>query len=184
MSRLTAMIALWRASVMIALGQSISAVARLNASCMLGIALSIWDEWMRLEPASWPAPGSEDTELGVLMELEVVMERRKFSWESKLEAVRLIKDRGVSCAQASADLNLHTSQLRDWVKKFADDPQHAFPGNATAIFDDPAKRVAPRPGALGPSGHRLGGRKPGCRSRGQQNDQAEAESEEEAMVGR
>ena len=39
---------------------------------------------------SWPAPGSEDTELGVLMELEVVMERRKFTREFKLEAVRLI----------------------------------------------------------------------------------------------
>lgn len=45
-----------------------------------------------------------------------------------LEAVRLIKDRGVSYAQASEDLGVHTSQLRDWVKKFADDPDCAFPG--------------------------------------------------------
>jgi transposase len=58
-----------------------------------------------------------------------VMERRKFTREFKLEAVRLIKDRGVSYVQASQDLNVHTSQLRDWVKKFSDDPQHAFPGN-------------------------------------------------------
>jgi transposase-like protein len=28
----------------------------------------------------------------------------------------------------SQDLDVHTSQLRDWVKKFADDPQYAFPG--------------------------------------------------------
>jgi transposase len=56
------------------------------------------------------------------------MERRKFTREFKREAVRLIKDRGVSYAQASQDLGVHTSQLRDWVKKFADDPQHAFPG--------------------------------------------------------
>ena len=56
------------------------------------------------------------------------MERRKFTREFKLEAVRLIKDRGVSYVQASQDLGVHTSQLRDWVKKFADDPQHAFPG--------------------------------------------------------
>ena len=27
------------------------------------------------------------------------------------------------------DLGVHTSQLRDWVKKLADDPQHAFPGH-------------------------------------------------------
>lgn len=56
------------------------------------------------------------------------MERRKFTREFKLEAVRLIKDRGVSVAQASADLGVHPTQLRDWVKQLANDPQHAFPG--------------------------------------------------------
>ena len=57
------------------------------------------------------------------------MERRKFTREFKLEAVRLIKDRDVSYVRASQDLNVHTSQLRSWVKKFSDDPQDAFPGN-------------------------------------------------------
>jgi hypothetical protein len=33
--------------------------------------------------------------------------------EFKLEAVRPIKDRGVSYVQASQDLRVHTSQLRD-----------------------------------------------------------------------
>src|SRR5918994_5729061 len=56
------------------------------------------------------------------------MERRKFTREFKLEAVRLIKDRGVSYTQASTDLGVHQSQLRDWVKRFAEDPQQAFPG--------------------------------------------------------
>ena len=54
--------------------------------------------------------------------------RRKFTREFKLEAVRLIKERGVSYAQASQDLSVHQSQLRSWVKAQADDPQHAFPG--------------------------------------------------------
>ena len=57
------------------------------------------------------------------------MERRKFTREFKLEAIRLIKERGVSYAQASQDLGVHTSQLRDWVKKFVDDPEQAFPGH-------------------------------------------------------
>jgi transposase len=57
------------------------------------------------------------------------MERRKFTREFKLEAVRLIRERGVSYAQASQDLGVHTSQLRVWVKKFADDPEQAFPGH-------------------------------------------------------
>src|SRR5260221_14770037 len=58
-----------------------------------------------------------------------VMERRKFPREFELEAVRLIKDRGVSYVQASEDLGVHPSQLRDWVKKFAEDPEQAFPGH-------------------------------------------------------
>ena len=57
------------------------------------------------------------------------MERRQFTREFKLEAVRLIKQRGVSYAQASKDLGVHPTQLRNWVKQLADDPQHAFPGH-------------------------------------------------------
>jgi transposase-like protein len=56
------------------------------------------------------------------------MERRRFTREFKLEAVRLIRDRGVSYARASEDLKVHPTQLRSWVKALADDPQHAFPG--------------------------------------------------------
>ena len=44
------------------------------------------------------------------------MERRKFTREFKLEAVRLIKERGVSYAQAAEDLGVHPTQLRNWVK--------------------------------------------------------------------
>ena len=57
------------------------------------------------------------------------MERRKFPREFKLEAVRLIKDRGVSYAQAAQDLGVHGTVLRNWVKAFAEDPQHSFPGH-------------------------------------------------------
>lgn len=35
------------------------------------------------------------------------MERRKFSRESKLEAVKLVVARGVAVSQASRDLDLH-----------------------------------------------------------------------------
>ncbi len=39
------------------------------------------------------------------------MERRKFKREFKLEAVKLIKERGVTVAQASRDLGVHQTQL-------------------------------------------------------------------------
>ena len=57
------------------------------------------------------------------------MARRKFTREFKLEAVKLIRERGVSYAQAGADLEVHPTQLRGWVKQFGEDPQHAFPGH-------------------------------------------------------
>lgn len=57
------------------------------------------------------------------------MQRRKFSREFKLEAVRLVKDRGVAVSQAARDLDLHENVLRKWIRQFADDPQHAFPGH-------------------------------------------------------
>jgi transposase len=54
--------------------------------------------------------------------------RRTFSREYKLEAVKLIRERGVSVAQAARDLDVHENVLRTWVKEFAADPVGAFPG--------------------------------------------------------
>ena len=51
------------------------------------------------------------------------------SSEGREASPRLIKQRGVSYAQASKDLGVHPTQLRNWVKQLADDPQHAFPGH-------------------------------------------------------
>ena len=56
------------------------------------------------------------------------MGRRRFERAFKLEAVRLVRERGVSVAQAARDLDIHENMLRKWVKEFAADPQRAFPG--------------------------------------------------------
>lgn len=55
-------------------------------------------------------------------------QRRQFTREFKLEAVRLVLERGVSYAQASRDLGVHVNVLRKWVRDFEDDPKQAFPG--------------------------------------------------------
>jgi hypothetical protein len=61
----------------------------------------------------WPAPGFEDTEFGVFMEPGSGSWRdRKFTREFKLEAVKLIRERGVAVSQASHDLGVHHTQLR------------------------------------------------------------------------
>ncbi len=57
------------------------------------------------------------------------MQRRRFGREFKIEAVRLIRERGVSVAQASRDLEVHENVLRKWVTDFAADATQAFPGH-------------------------------------------------------
>lgn len=56
------------------------------------------------------------------------MQRRTFSREYKLEAVKLVKERGVTVAQAARDLDVHENVLRKWVREFGDDPIQSFPG--------------------------------------------------------
>ena len=56
------------------------------------------------------------------------MERRRFTREYKLEAVKLVRERGVSIAQAARDIGIHANVLRDWVRSLAADPRQAFPG--------------------------------------------------------
>ena len=56
------------------------------------------------------------------------MERWKFTREFKLEAVKLIKERGVSVAQAAHDLGVNDGMLYSWDRQLADDPEQSFLG--------------------------------------------------------
>jgi transposase len=57
------------------------------------------------------------------------MQRRVFSREFKLEAVKLVRDRGVAVAQACRNLDVAESVLRRWMRDLAADPGQAFPGH-------------------------------------------------------
>jgi transposase len=56
------------------------------------------------------------------------MGRRKYSREFKLEAVKLVRERGVELKRAAHDLDVSEGILRRWVKEFSTDPGQAFPG--------------------------------------------------------
>jgi transposase len=56
------------------------------------------------------------------------MKRRKFTREFRVEAVKLIQERGVTVAQAVRDLGVHGTVLRRWVRDGTADPQEAFTG--------------------------------------------------------
>ena len=57
------------------------------------------------------------------------MQRRQYSREVKPEAVNMIRERGVSVAQASRDLGVHQTVLGKWVSDVGSDPVSAFPGH-------------------------------------------------------
>lgn len=78
------------------------------------------------------------------------MGRRLFSREFKLEAVRLVRERGVSVAQACRDLELTESVLRRWLREMQAGPQQAFPGHG---------QMRPEQQEI----ERLGGRSPSSR---------------------
>ena len=64
------------------------------------------------------------------------MSRRVFGKEFKLEAVKLVTERGVSCSQAARDLGIQQNVVSRWVREARADKQHAFPGRGQLKADD------------------------------------------------
>jgi transposase len=64
------------------------------------------------------------------------MGRRTFSAEFKREAVKLVRERGVTINQAAQDLGLHHNVLRRWVADHAEHGEKAFPGRGKQRPDD------------------------------------------------
>ena len=66
--------------------------------------------------------------------------RKSYSREFKMEAVRLITEKGYSNAEASRNLGVDYSVLRRWKKQLAADPLNAFPGKGKLKAQDEEMR--------------------------------------------
>jgi transposase len=64
------------------------------------------------------------------------MGKRVFTREFKLEAIKLVRERGMTAAQAARDLGIHANVLRRWVKDGGRDATQAFPGRGRMRPDD------------------------------------------------
>ena len=53
--------------------------------------------------------------------------RKIYTREFKVEAVRLITSKGYSIAEASRNLGVEYSVLRRWKQQLSEDPENAFP---------------------------------------------------------
>ena len=56
-------------------------------------------------------------------------QRRKYTSEFKVEAVKLITEQGYSVAEAARSLDIGETLLRSWKVAFQDQGERAFPGN-------------------------------------------------------
>jgi len=61
------------------------------------------------------------------MEKGEKQERRRYTKEFKLEAVRLVRT-GIPKARVARDLGIHLSVLKLWLRQFDQDPDNPFPG--------------------------------------------------------
>lgn len=55
--------------------------------------------------------------------------RRDYTKEFKLEAVRLVTEQGMSVKQVAEDLGINRSNLNRWKRQYQLDAEQAFPGN-------------------------------------------------------
>lgn len=57
--------------------------------------------------------------------------RRRFSREFKVEAVKLVVEKGVSVAQAARDLGVAENLLHTWKRKYREDPTFGLASRLT-----------------------------------------------------
>jgi transposase len=59
-----------------------------------------------------------------------------FTREFKVEAVKLVTERGMRAAQAAKDLGIGANVISRWVREAKADKTHAFPGRGQMKPDD------------------------------------------------
>jgi transposase len=67
--------------------------------------------------------------------------RRRFSAEFKLEAVKLVKEGGVSVSQAVRDLDVCESSLRRWISQYEVDQGEGPAGSLTSEEKEELRRL-------------------------------------------
>ena len=64
------------------------------------------------------------------------MGRRSFTREFKLEAVKLVTERGMPASQVARDLGVGANIVSRWVREFGADKKEVFPGRGQMKPDD------------------------------------------------
>ena len=62
--------------------------------------------------------------------------RRTFDREFKIEAVRLVTEKGRSVAEVARNLGIHPNSLSNWKRDFLADKENSFPGKGNLKPED------------------------------------------------
>lgn len=62
--------------------------------------------------------------------------QRRFTKEFKVEAVKLVLEKGMTQVQVAKDLGVHASQLNKWIVQYQEDAMNAFPGKGRLKLED------------------------------------------------
>ncbi|MBI3609636.1 MAG: transposase [Nitrospirae bacterium] len=54
--------------------------------------------------------------------------KKRFDWEFKISAVKMVTEGGHKAAEVARSLGIHQNQLYNWKRKFSDQGEKAFPG--------------------------------------------------------
>lgn len=58
----------------------------------------------------------------------MTQKRKQFSKQFKIDAVKLVSEKGYNISEAARNLGIHHSSLRRWKKQFETNGNQAFPG--------------------------------------------------------
>jgi len=64
------------------------------------------------------------------------MVKRTFTREFKLEAIRMVNERGLGKSQVARDIGVHLNVLRGWLAQHEADPQGAFGGTSAKTMEN------------------------------------------------
>lgn len=62
--------------------------------------------------------------------------RRQYSREFKVQAVRMVTEQGLSVGEVARDLGLNPNVLHKWKRKLTQEGGQAFPGNGRLSFEE------------------------------------------------
>ena len=75
-------------------------------------------------------------------------QRKKYTREFKIEAVRLITEQHLTISQVSRDLGINSNMLARWKNELQDDTRQAFPGKGNLKPEEEELRRLRRENAL------------------------------------